>query len=170
MLLKLRLRGRGGYLYPPNPPKRLPPYRASQNHQNSASPHVARYGGSLSGGCGGNRFPPRSRFRTLSNILPDKSKFESGRFVNHPCRNRAPTTCSSPKDKGGKKQKDTSPSGLCLRQIPGTPPNMGATMFAPPPLGGKKIFLMKSFCGAFFKKRPPAPQRPRARRRPRYNN
>ena len=66
-----------------------------------------------------------------------------------------------PKINGPKKETPTA-DGLCHRQILGAPPQAWADHVRTPPIGRKKTFSQKGFCGAFsLKKRPSAPQRPR---------
>ena len=124
---------------------------------------LARYGGSLFGGFGGYRYPPRPRYQSFSNLLTDKSKFEDGRIWNPPLRNNGNFIDSAffpPKEKWAPKRSDHRRRSLPSANTGRAPSGMGPAMFAPSQWGIKNLF-QKGFCGAFsLKKRPLRPQAP----------
>ena len=82
----------------------------------------------------------------------DKSQFKSPPNIQ---------TSSRPKINGSCKERPREERSLPSANTGRAPSGMGATMFALSPLGNKKPFSKKGFCGAFsLKKRPSAPQRP----------
>ena len=103
-------------------------------------------------------------------IIPTNQNLKTGGYGIRPYETTEIllTLLSFRQKKNGPKKETPTADGLCHRQILGAPPPAWADHVRTPPIGRKKTFSKKGFCGAFsLKKRPSAPQRPRPQAPPR---